>query len=353
MAQRKTKKVVDEIKESVTKKNTNKKDLLSSGCTVFDLVTGKLPFGIINIVGDTTTGKTYLTLEILAHLRKKFGKKLKWFWDKAEGRFSWNTENMYGYDVLPDEMEKRKSITVEDMAFNLKKELDSLKQDEFLIYIIDSLDGLSSDEELKREDKMQAAKKAEKKLETGTFAMGKAKDLSKFFRLRTKEIADKKCILLVISQVRDNIGITFGRQYRRNGGKGLDHYSDVIAWLAVAEKHKKKGREYASTIKIKTDKTSNGQPRREGFIELVYDYGVDNVLTNINFLYDLKTETGKNIANINKKLLDWESMEFTRKKLIQYIEENDLENDLENKVVEKWNEIEQSISSKGRKAKWQ
>jgi len=351
MPKRKTN-IVREIKESAKEKKVIEHILLGSGCTIFDLVTGKFPFGIINIIGDTSTGKTYLTLEALAYLQKNLGGKLKWFWDKAEGRFSWNTISKYGYEILTEEMEKRKSTTIEDMAFNLKKEMNKLKADEILIYVVDSLDGLSSDQELDRDEKTYRAKEKGKQFETGTYGMGKAKDLSKFFRLRAKEIEDKQCLLIVISQVRENIGITFGRKYRRNGGKGLDHYSNIIAWLAVAEKHKKKGREYGVTIKIKTDKTSNDTPGREGFIELVYDYGIDNIATNINFLYDLKTETGKNIANINKKELEWEGELFTKHKLIKYIEENEFENELSALVITKWQEIETSISSKGRKSKW-
>ncbi|MGD8707132.1 MAG: hypothetical protein PVI88_00430 [Nitrosopumilaceae archaeon] len=347
-------KIVEEIEERVKrpKSNENKK-LLSTGCTILDLVTGKYPYGIINIVGDTSTGKTYLTLETLAYLIQKNNKKIKWFWDKAEGRFSWDTQSRYGYEILTEEMENRKSKTVEDMAFNLQHELKSLKKDTVLVYVVDSLDGLSSDEEIIRDEKKYQAKSKGKKLEKGTYGMGKARDMSRFFRLRTKDIEDKKCLLIIISQVRENIGVSFGRKYRRNGGKGLDHYANSIVWLAVAERHKKKGREIGATIKIKPDKTSNGTPGREGFIELIYDYGVDNVGTNINFLYDLKTDTGKNISDMHKKLLDWDGKELTRKKLIRYIEKNDLEDELERRVVSKWNEIEDSISSKERKPKWQ
>jgi len=345
--------IVESVEESMKPKAASKRYLMSTGCTVLDLVTGKYPFGIINIVGDTSTGKTYLTLETLAYLIYKKGKKIKWFWDKAEGRFSWNTKSRYGYEILTDEMEEGKSKTVEDMSFNLKKELKNLSGKEILVYIVDSLDGLSSDAELERDEKKFKAKETGKKLETGTYGTSKAKDLSEFFRLRVKDIGDKRCLLIVISQVRERIGVSFGRKYTRNGGKGLDHYSDIIAWLAVAEKHKKKGRECGATIKIKTDKTSNDTPGREGFIELVYDYGIDNIATNINYLYDLKTDTGKNKEGINKKKLDWDGVEYTKPKLIKYIEDNSLEDGLSDRVIEKWNDIEESISSKGRKNKWQ
>jgi RecA/RadA recombinase len=351
MAKRR-KNIVDDIKEAYEEKDPIKRTLLSSGCTIFDLVTGKFPFGMINIIGDTSTGKTYLTLETLAFLVKQYGNKVKWFWDKAEGRFSWDTKKRYGFDILPPEMEERKSATIEDAAFNLKKELNNLDDDEILIYVVDSLDGLSSSEEIERDEKIYKAKEKGEEVNTGTYGMGKAKGLSGFFRLRMKDISDKNCILIIISQVRENIGVTFGRKYRRNGGKGLDHYADIIAWLAVAEKHKKKGREIGSTIKIKTDKTSNDTPSREGYIELIYDYGIDNVATNINYLFDLKTDSGKDVSGINKKKLDWDGEQFTKSKLIQHIEENNLEEELANRVIQKWEEIEKSISSKGRKSKW-
>ena len=38
--------------------------------------------------------------------------------------------------------------------------------------------------------------------------------------------------------------------------------------------------------------------------------------------------------------------------LVNHIEKNNLEEELKNRVIDKWNDIEEAISSKGRKAKW-
>lgn len=346
--------LTEQIKRvSKSKVKEKKIQTLPTGCTILDLVTGGYQYGIINVVGDTSTGKTYLTIETLAYLIQVKGKKVKWFYDKAEGRFSFNTKKMYGYDMLTKDMESRKSKTTEDMSFNLRKELETLKTNEILVYIVDSLDGLSSDDEVKRDNEKYKKKAKGEKLEKGTYGMSKAKNLSEFFRLRSNDIGDKKCLLIFISQVRDNISLGFGPKYRRQGGKGLDHYSNNITWLAIAQKHKRKGRTIGSTIKIQATKASNDKPFREGFIELVFDYGVDNILTNINFLYDLKTEKGQDKDNAKTKKLLWDGKDYTRSQLIKYIEDSDLENDLSERVIEKWDAIEKSISSEGRKSKWE
>jgi hypothetical protein len=82
---------------------------------------------------------------------------------------------------------------------------------------------------------------------------------------------------------------------------------------------------------------------------MVFDYGIDNVASNINFLFDLKTD-----GNRDKKKLNclWNKKEYTREELIKHIEKNNLEEELAEKVIEKWNAIEDSISSSGRKSRW-
>jgi hypothetical protein len=48
---------------------------------------------------------------------------------------------------------------------------------------------------------------------------------------------------------------------------------------------------------------------------------------------------------------EWEGKEYKIKDLIDYIEKENLEDELAKRVIKKWNEIEDKISSK-RKSKW-
>lgn len=104
----------------VTRKQPVEK--FSSGCTVFDLILGGgLPVGkIVNIVGDNSSGKTLLACEAIAAARKHFGDKLRWRYDDAEAGFSFDSELLYGFEIVdPD---KAPSATIEEFELNLHKE---------------------------------------------------------------------------------------------------------------------------------------------------------------------------------------------------------------------------------------
>lgn len=340
----------DQVKK-VSKKKVSFEDekTLSTGITLLDLVLdGGWPVGkIVNIVGDKSSGKSYLAIESIAHARKLLGKKLKWYYDDAEGGFSFDTRDMYGFEAIPED--QKPSSTIEEFAANLNRQIGLIKEGEFLIYVLDSLDGLSSEAERVRDKERQKAFDDGKEYDKGTYAMEKQKFLSEFFRLRASEIKELPIILIIISQVRHNIGAMFGEKYVRTGGKALDFYASIVLWLAEVEKHKKKDRTVGITIKPKTRKAKIKHPFRECFLELIFDYGVDNILSNINFLYDLKTPQGKDKT---KTKIEYDGEDFTKERLVNYIEQNDLEDGLAGRVIEKWNEIESSISSEGRKNKW-
>jgi len=326
-------------------------NFLSTGSLLFDLVLGGwgYPVGkIVNLVGDKSTGKTLLSIELIAEARRVLGKKLKWFYDDAEAGFSFDTEMMYGFKIVADDSDC--SFTVEDFDANLQRELSLLKDDEYLIYVLDSLDSLTTEAELKR------IKKEKKEKETGddvsgSYKLEKQKFMSEFFRLRRRELKNKKCILVIVSQVRVNIGVSFGRKLIRLGGKALDFYAACVIWLSESEKYYKKKRCVGICVKAKCDKNKVGKPFRECFIDILFDYGIDNITSNIIFLYDLKTDKGKNKALKDKKI-KWDNKEFNVLGLVRYIEKNNLEDELKNRVVEKWDEIENSISSNGRKSRW-
>lgn len=347
------KRVVEQIKETSMKpvsKKMQKWD--STGITLLDLIMGGgLPWGrIINVVGDTSTGKTYLTIEALAHLYLKvYGKKLKWNYDDAEGGFSFDTNSMYGFNVL--KKDQKSSFTVEEMGVRLRQLMEKLKPGQRLIYITDSLDGLPSADERKRDDKRYKTIKSGKDFDEGSYQLRKQKFMSEFFRLRAGEIRKTDVILIIISQVREKIGVMFGEKLSRNGGKALDFYASHCLWLAVVEKIYKKERVIGVTIKARLKKAKISKPFREAYLDIIFDYGMDNIRSNIMYLYDLRTEKGKSRITA-KTTVKWNKKEFTVEKLIRYIEKNNLEDELNQKVIDKWEAIEDSISSKRRKNKW-
>ncbi len=228
--------------------------------------------------------------------------------------------------------------------------MKKLKDDEELIYIIDSLDAISSDAEIERSDKLYKAKDNGKTLDTGSYNMSKQKQFGITLRLLAKKIKNKKCTIIIISQVRYNIGVMFGEKYSVSGGKALEFYSSIRLYLAECEKKEKKDRIVGITIKAKTKKNKVGLPFREGFIDILFDYGTDNIMSNICYLYDLRDKRGKLKSKTVK--IEWQEKEYSIRGLIKHIEENNLEKELKSKVIEKWYNIEKEISSSNRKKKY-
>lgn len=351
-------KVTEQFEEQVSKKKTESPiKFLSTGCTVFDLALGGgFPEGkIINLVGDKSSGKTLLAIEFIATCKKALGKRLKWFYDDAEAGFSFDTKELYGFDVMtPDQ---HASSTVEEFTYNLKKQLSSIRKGETLVYVMDSLDALTSAQEIERD--AERSKAVEKAYEEGkdykgkgTYSLERQKMLSEFFRLRSGEIREKNCVLIIISQVRANITAMFGPKFYRAGGKALDHACAQVIWLAEVEKHKKKERVVGITTKVKVTKNKVGKPFRECFIDILFDYGVDDISSNMKFLHDLHTPTGK-LKN-NKVPDDYvNGDDVTQEKFVELIEANNKEQELIEDVQATWYLIEERISSKNRKSKWQ
>ena len=157
-------------------------------------------------------------------------------------------------------------------------------------------------------------------------------------------------------------------------------------------------------VKAKTTKSKTPRPFRECFFSFLYDYGLDGIGTSVDYLFDLRTPKGElntkakaiqwnGNNNLDKKQLkefleenelldrfenskyydmdgtDAENMfafiqskkdykakfnekfgdTMTRDELITYIEENNLEEELSNRVIEKWENFEDSLKSNRKK----
>lgn len=371
-----------------------------TGCTLLDLIVGGgqegFPGGkIINLVGDKSSGKTFLALETIAASRYKM-KKIKWIYDDCESGFSFNSTELYGFEIMPEALEERiHSETVEDLYCNVRSFLESLNKEEKGIYVVDSLDGLTSEDDDDFADKRYSAFQKGKDFKEGSYKMGKAKYLSQeFFPQLAELIEEKNALLIIISQVRENIGSLSFEKYKRAGGKAMDFYCHTVLWLANVRKIKVNDRAIGIVIKAKTTKSKTARPYREGFINVFFNYGVDNTSTNLDFLFDWLTDTGMvstgakgrwngeketNLANLKEflishnkeeyyrtkvhktlkksELIDWiEDQEdlktdyestfgssMTRNELIEFIEAHHLQKELSIRVIDKWESIETSI----------
>lgn len=310
------------------------------GCTLLDKAIGgnKGVFGVpagkfINIVGDKSAGKTFLSNEFIAWSHYNHGKKFKWIYDDCESGYSFDTESMYGFEIMPqDETKRVHSENVEECFCNISKFANEIGKNECGIYVVDSLDGLTSYEDDERADERlkQFEEGKGAKLKTGTYAMSKQKYLSKeFFPQLCSEIEKKNILVIINSQIRENIEPMSFEKYSRSGGKAMDFYAHSVIWLAGAKKILRKDTPVGNVVKAKTTKSKTPRPYRECFFNFLYDYGLDNIGTSIDYLFDLRTDKGE----LNKKAaaIKWDGdNNFDKKSLKEFLEENDLYERFEN-----------------------
>lgn len=381
-----------------------------TGSYLLDMIVGGgigegYPFGsTVNIVGDSSAGKTLLSCEIIAACHYKFKDKFKWVYDDCESGFTFDTKSLYGFEIMPMNVEERvKSDTVEDAYVNVRKFAEGLKKDEFGIYVIDSLDGLASKEANTIADTHYNKAIKGKEDDTGSYRLGKAKYLSQEFFPQLADLLERtNCLLIIISQVRENLNPMSFNKLVRSGGKAMDFYCHTVLWLAAVKKIKRKDRVVGVVVKAKTTKSKTPRPFREGTLIIDFYYGIDDIATNIDFLYDFRTDTGELIKNASavweygkeinldnlkqflidnnltdryeaevgsklkkSEILEWVNTdkdikdkfsavfgaEMGRDELIHYIEDNNLEDELKRRVKEKWESIEASVKT-SRKTKY-
>jgi len=154
-----------------------------------------------------------------------------------------------------------------------------LKQSKKALWITDSLDAISDKEEMKR------------RIDEGTYGGNKPKKMSEMFRRIAKDIEFSQMHFMIISQLRDKIGVTFGRKSERSGGRALDFYASQVLWLAELGKRKKTinkvEREVGLNVRAKCDKNKVSTPFRECDISILFGYGIDDVTSCLEWLKDV------------------------------------------------------------------
>lgn len=330
---------------------------LNSGSTMLNLAcSGRpdvafVPGCVYYYVGDSSSGKSWCCLAALAEatLNEKYN-DYQLIFDNVENGALMDIRRFFG-KRLADRLRPPKgtveepvySTTTESLYFNLAHVMDSGP----CIYVIDSMDALTSEDE---EDKFKEMKEAfEKgKSTTGTFGTSKAKLNSVLLRKAHNRVQETKSILFLISQTRDNIG--FGAQFNpktRSGGRSLTFYSQLEIWSSikghVKVSYNKKDRELGvlSLFHIKKNRLSGKD--RKVIVPILHSSGIDDVGSMVDYLVEEKrwTETR---GRINAD----DDMGFSgyREKLIEHIQDNDKIDDLKKLVYEVWTEIEEAIEVK-------
>lgn len=283
---------------------------LPTGCTLFDCVIGGgWPLGrIVNIVGDKSVGKTLLAEEAMANFLRNFPDG-KVFYRETEAAFDASYARALGLDTSridfgPNGPDSRWE-TIEDIIEDLKAQLNNF--DSLIVqrakqlrektkklstseaegqalasappglYIIDSLDAVSSSAELKRD------------IREGSYNLEKQKLLGELLRTEARRLRRARMGLMFVSQIRERIGATVhGKKYVRTGGKALDFYASVVIYLSnlgkVYQTIKKIKRPTAVHIKAMCEKNKITMPFRECEFDIRFGYGIDDEWASLDWL---------------------------------------------------------------------
>lgn len=351
-----TKKISEQI-ESYEPEDDEKADFkdpnlfIPTGSTLLNLAMTDLPNGgwqigkIANLIGDSSTGKTCLALTTFAEAAQleRFD-DYRFIFDDAECANEFDVSRMFGQKVadrleapryIDDEPEP--SETIEDFHDNV---LNALENGRPFIYILDSFDSISAEADNKKIEEHRDAR-AKGKETKGSYGMAKAKKSSEILRHIRKKLKTTKSALIIISQTRDDINPMTFAQKTRSGGNALRFYSTHELWLAHRGKIKSKDEEIGNDSRVRISKNKVTGKRREVPMRIYNEIGVDDIVPSIDFLVaqGVWRKSGQKIVN---NLLGKDNSSSLRK-IINYIEENDLEKDLTDRVARAWYEKEESL----------
>lgn len=324
---------------------------LSTGSTLLNLacsgdpnkgfMAGKYYF----FVGDSSSGKTFITLTCLAEAAKsKQFDKYRFIYDNCEDGALMDISKFFG-DCVAKRMEAPSikngepaySVTIEDFYDNVDNAAITGKP---FIYILDSMDGLSSDYE---GEKFDAQKKARQKgtKSAGSFGDGKAKKNSAGVRRLIPILRETNSILIIINQTRDNLGFGFEKK-TRSGGHALKFYACLEIWSSIKGRIKKTVNKVERQIGIncicQTKKNRLNGRERKVELPIYHSFGIDDVGCCVDYLIQEKHWRKKKGKFCATEL----DLVTTRVKLIKYIEDNELEQDVREIVGEVWDAIEQA-----------
>lgn len=330
---------------------------LSTGSTLLNLActdhprAGYLPGGYYFLVGDSTSGKTWLAMSALAEAaaNPKFD-KYRLIYDDVEGGALMDLEKYFGQKLVkrlepPKVSAKGRAVhstTVESFYYHVQDAIDARKP---FVYVLDSQDALES---LASQDKFKEQKKAyeEGKEAAGSYGDGKAKKHSEQLRHVVSGLRRSGSILLIIGQTRDNLGMGFEKK-TRSGGKALKFYANLEIWTsfpALDAKIKKRINGKERTIGVncfmevrKNRVTGKTGKDRAVTIPIYHGLGIDEVGSCVDYLID-----EGHWEKISKTEFDAKEVmcKGTREKIIKSIEEDDLESKVAETVAKVWAEVE-------------
>lgn len=261
-------------------------EAIPTGSLSLDLALGigGLPMGrIIEIYGPESSGKTTLTLELIAQAQK-LG-KICAFIDAEHA-----LDPMYA---------KRLGVNIQDLLISQpdtgEQALDICEQlvrsGGVDVVIIDSVAAL--------------VPKAEIEGDMGDNHVGlQARLMSQALRKLTGIIKQANCMVVFINQLRMKIGVMFGNPETTTGGNALKYYASVRLDIRKSNVIKDKDQAIGNETKVKVVKNKVAPPFKQANFQILFNYGIakNSELLDLGVTSKIVDKTGAWFAYNGNKL---------------------------------------------------
>lgn len=335
--------IASQVEQSVqapsqlAKQPINWRTTISTGSLILDLAIsglktryGGLPGGcIVEIYGENSVGKSTILLELWAACLRAGGQCC---YLEPEAKMDASYLRSFGIDV--DQEDILHPSTVTDMEYFLIGPLithgGTVRRDiskgwrpdpSRINYLgVDSLAAFSSEMEMLQGDKM---------------GMKRAKDFSELFRRISDHVVRYNMLVVCSNQVRVVDG-----DFQPTGGLATGFYTtvriglrrgkDLVKEVSLPGQDKADRLVYGHELYFYVLKNHLDYPHRSGKIRLLYNYGLDDLGSNLEWL-----QTHGGLPELKGKVY---AVAFPY--ALKWAEENNLEAEVREEVVKRWNDLE-------------
>lgn len=332
---RRTAKNPAEKKDENTAYKGDLSKMLSTGSTLLDLAIsggvirgGGIPAGIlIEAFGQSGSGKTVVLCEIAGNVQRQGGDIQ---FNDPEARLNKQFARMFDLDT--DDINYSQPDTVTDV-FTGVRTWEPKNPKKINGIFTDSLAALSTELEMDNDagDKM---------------GMRRAKEFSEGFRKTCRILQQRGWLMVCSNQVRQNTDAgAYAEKYTTPGGVAVGFYSSLRLHFRKPDKIYLKrnivGKEVKRVIGVETEvfvyKSSIDKPYRTAPLYIIFDYGIDDVRANLQFLKDYTKATTYTLGEYK--------LGSSMEEAIKTVENAGIESELREAVIDLWESIEARFES--------